>query len=156
VCSHPTAPLKRTARLSGPPAKLVWLINYMVHHNNLRPQHLPKWPVAIFIMALAMVAGTLQYHFQVRAGWLPFALYLGLLFTVIVCSFRPAWGRRAFWISVAILFGLHSLGGLLLRLLFPKWLDALGPFLTLIVVADLLLTMSVIWRVSVGKWQRSY
>jgi hypothetical protein len=82
------------------------------------------------------------------------AAYIVLLFAVIVFSFRSAWGRRIFWKSVGILLGLHALIGSLLVLLFPRWLDTLGSFLTVIVVSDLLLTMSVLWRVTVAKRQR--
>jgi hypothetical protein len=97
----------------------------------------------------------IQEHFQLVAGWFAVAAYIMLLFATIVFSFRPAWGRRIFWLGVGILLGLHALAGLLLVLLFPMWLHTLGSFLTVIVVSDLLLTMSVLWRVTVAQGRKS-
>jgi hypothetical protein len=128
----------------------------MSTHNNLGPRHLPTWSVTIFFIGLALAAGITRPYFKARADWFALAAYIGLLFAAIVCSFRPAWGRRVFWISVGILLGLHILAGLVLVLLFPRWLDAIGSFLTVVVVSDSLLTMSILWRMSAAKRQRSH
>lgn len=128
----------------------------MSTHNNLGPRHLPTWPIAALLVGLAVAAGIIQGHLQIRAGWSVVTAYIALLFAVIVFSFRPAWGRRMFWFTVGILFGLHALVGLLVVLLFPGWLHTLGSFLTVIVVSDLLLTMAVLWRVTVAKKHKSH
>jgi hypothetical protein len=104
---------------------------------------------------LALTVAIVQEHFQFRAGWFVVAAYISLLFAVIVFSFRSAWGRKIFWTTLGILFGLHALVGLLLVLLWPGWLTTLGSFLTVIVVSDLLLTMAIVWRVTAAKKQKS-
>lgn len=109
------------------------------------------WPIAILLIGLAVAAIIIEEHFQLRGGWLAVVVYIVSLFAVVVLSFRPAWGRRLFWVTLGILLGLHALAGLLLVLLLPRWLDALGSFLTVILLSDLLLTMTVLWRVTVAK-----
>ncbi len=98
----------------------------------------------------------LQEHLQIQGGWFEVTAYIALLFAVTVFSFRAVWGRRMFWSTVGILFSLHVLVGVLLVLLLPGWLYTLGSFLTVIVVSDLLLTMAVLWRVTVAKKQNSH
>jgi hypothetical protein len=127
----------------------------MSTHNNLRPRHLPTWLGVALLSGLWVTAIIIQEHFQLAPGWFAVAAYIILLFATIVFSFRPAWGRRVFWLSVGILLGLHVLTGLLLVVLFPMWLHTLGSFLTVIVVSDLLLTMSVLWRVIVAHGKKS-
>jgi len=127
----------------------------MSTHNNLRPRHLPTWLGVTLISALWVTAIIIQEHFQLVAGWFAITTYIILLLATIVFSFRPAWGKRIFWLGVGILAGLHALTGLLLVLLFPMWLDTLRPFLTVIVVSDLLLTMSVLWRVTAAQGRKS-
>src|ERR1035437_3001215 len=127
----------------------------MSTHNNLRPRHLSTWLGVTLISGLWIAVIIIQEHFQLVAGWFAVAAYIMLLFATIVFSFRPAWGRRIFWLGVGILLGLHALAGLLLVLLFPMWLHTLGSFLTVIVVSDLLLTMSVLWRVTVAQRRKS-
>lgn len=107
------------------------------------------------ISGLWVTAIIIQERFQLVAGWFAVATYVILLFVTIVFSFRPAWGRRVFWLSVGILLALHVLMGLLLALLFPMWLHTLDSFLTVIVVSDSLLTMSVLWRVTVAHGKKS-
>ncbi len=120
----------------------------MSNHNNLRPRNLPIWPTAIFLIGLVAAAIIIRERFQLRAGWFVFVMYIVVFFLVVVVSFRPAWGRSAFWLTAGILLVLHALAGLLLVLLFPAWLDILGSFLTVIVVSDLLLTLLVLWPVT--------
>jgi len=127
----------------------------MPGHNNLRPRHLPTWLGLTLISGLWVTAIIIREHFQIGAGSFAVAAYIILLFATVIFSFRPAWGRRGFWLGVGILLGLHVLTGLLLVLLFPMWLHTLGSFLTVIVVADLLLTMSVLWRVTVAHGKKS-
>jgi len=122
----------------------------MSTHNNLRPRHMPAWLGVGLISGLWVTAIIIQEHFQLVAGWFTVAAYIILLFATIVFSFRTAWASRVFWLSVAILFGLHALAGFVLVLLVPMWLPILSSFLTVIVVADLLLTASILWRVTVG------
>jgi hypothetical protein len=98
----------------------------MSTHNNLGPRHLPTWLGATLIFGLWIGAIVIQEHFRLVAGWFGVAAYILLLFATIIFSFRPAWGRRGFWLSVVILSGLHTLMGLLLVLLFPTWLPALA------------------------------
>jgi hypothetical protein len=127
----------------------------MSAHNNLRPRHLPTWLGVTLISGFAVAATIIQLYFQLAVGWFAVAAYIILLFATIIFSCRPAWGRKAFCLGVGILFGLHVLVGLLLVLLFPMWLHTLGSFLTVIVVADLLLTMSILWRVTVAHGSKS-
>jgi hypothetical protein len=127
----------------------------MSTHNNLRPRHLPTWLGVTLISGLWVAAIIIQEHFQLVAGWFAVTAYIILLFATIVFSFRPAWGRRVFWLSVGVLLGFHALAGLLLVLLFPLQLHSLGSFLTVIVISDLLLTMSVLWRVTVAQGRKS-
>ena len=127
----------------------------MSTHNNLGPRHLPTWPIAVLLIGLAVTVAIVQERFQFHAGWFVVTAYISLLFAVIVFSFRTAWGRRVFWSTLGILFGLHALVGLLLVLLWPGWLPTLGSFLTVIVISDLLLTMAIVWRVTVAKKQKS-
>jgi hypothetical protein len=105
---------------------------------------------------LAVTATIIQERFQLVAGWFAIAAYIVVLFTAIVFSFRPAWGRRVFWLGAGILLGAHALTGLLMALLFPTWLEALGSFLTVIVLADLLLTASALWRITVTPGRKSH
>ena len=109
---------------------------------------MPAWLGVALVVGLWITAIIIQGHFQIVAGWFAVAAYIILLFATVVVSFRPAWGRRVFWLSVGILLGLHAFAGLVLVLLVPMWLPILRSFLTLIVVADLLLTMSILWRVT--------
>src|SRR5579884_658792 len=125
----------------------------MSTHNNLGPRHLPIWAITVLLIGLAVTAAVIQEHLQIQAGWFEVTAYIALLFAVIVFSFRSAWGRRMFWSTVGILFGLHALVGMLLVLWLPGWLHTLGSFLTVIVVSDLSLTMAVLWRVTVAKKQ---
>ena len=111
---------------------------------------MPAWLGVGLISGLWVTAIIIQEHFQLVAGWFTVAAYIILLFATIVFSFRTAWGSRVFWLSVAILFGLHALAGFVLVLLVPMWLPILRSFLTVIVVADLLLTASILWRVTVA------
>ncbi len=104
---------------------------------------------------LWVTAIIIQEHFQLVAGWLAVAAYIILLFATTVFAFRPAWGRRVFWLGVGILLGLHALMGLLLIILFPTWLNPMRSFLTVIVISDLLLTMSVLWRITVAHGKNS-
>jgi hypothetical protein len=127
----------------------------MSTHNNLRPRHVPTWLGVTLISALWVTAIIIQEHFQPVAGWFAVAGYIILLFATIVFSFRPAWGRKVFWLGVGVLLGLHAVAGLLLVLLFPMWLHTLGSFLTVVVVSDLVLTMSVLWRVIVAHGKTS-
>jgi hypothetical protein len=127
----------------------------MSAHNNLGPRHLPTWLGVTLISGLWFTAFSIQEHFQPAAGWFGVAEYIVLLFATAIFSLRPAWGRRTFWLSVGILFGLHAVAGLLLVLLFPTWLPPLHSFLTVIVVSDGLLTMSVLWRVTVAHDKKS-
>ena len=108
------------------------------------------WLGVALISGLWVTAIIIQEHFHLVAGWFTVAAYITLLFATIVFSFRPAWGRRAFWLSVGVLLGLHGAAGLVLIFLVPTWLPMLRSFLTVIVVADLLLTMSILWRVTVA------
>ena len=126
----------------------------MSSHNNLGPRHLPKWPVAILLSGLVVTAIVAEEHFHLRPDWFAVVGYIVLLFAVIVLSFRPAWGRRIFWSTCGILFGLHVLVGVLLVLLLPRWLHSLSSFLSVIIVSDLLLTMSVLWRMTIAKKQK--
>jgi hypothetical protein len=73
------------------------------------------------------------------------------MFAIVVLSLRPAWGRRAFWVGVMILFGLHALAGSLLFILYPSWLDTVHPILAVIGVFDAALTARVLWRISKRK-----
>ncbi|HEV2114121.1 MAG TPA: hypothetical protein VGR50_08210 [Terriglobales bacterium] len=123
----------------------------MSAHNNLGPRHLPKWPTGVLVVGLTVAAGFIEEHFEVRAGWFAVTEYIAMLFGAIVLSFRPAWGRRKFWSTLGVLFGLHALVGLLLLLVVPGWLHALGSFLTVIFVSDSLLTMAILWRVTAAK-----
>jgi len=127
----------------------------MSTHNNLGPRHLPTWLGVTLLSGLWIGAIVIQEHFRLVAGWFAVAAYMVLMFATIIFSFRPAWGRRRFWFSVGILIGLHTLMGLLLVFLFPTCLLALAAFLSLIVISDLLLTMSVVWRVTTGHGQKS-
>ena len=127
----------------------------MATQNSLGPRHLPTWLMAILLIGLAIAASIIQ-HSQFRTDWFALSAYIVLLFAVIVFSFRPAWGRRAFWLTAAVLFGLHAVAGSLLFVLFPRWLETLGSLLTLIVVFDLLVTMSILWRVTTAKGQKSH
>jgi hypothetical protein len=111
---------------------------------------MPTWIGVTLIAGLWVGAITSQEYFQLVAGWFTVAAYIILQFATIVFSFRPAWGRRVFWMSVGILLGLHALAGFVLVLLVPMWLPILRSFLTVIVVADSLLTMSILWRVTVA------
>ena len=111
---------------------------------------MPAWLGIALISGLWVTAIITQEHFQPVADWFTVGAYIVLLFATIVFSFRPAWGRRVFWLSVGILLGVHALAGLVLVLLVPMWLPILRSFLTVIVVADLLLTMSILWRVTVA------
>lgn len=122
----------------------------MSTHNNLRPRHVPAWLGIVLVSGLWVTAIIIQEHFQLAVGWFTVAAYIVLLFATIAFSFRPAWGRKVFWLGVGILFGLHALAGLVLVLLVPMWLPILRSFLTVIVVADLLLTMSILWRLTVA------
>ena len=127
----------------------------MSTHNNHRPRRLPTWLGVVSISGLWVAAIIVQEHFQLVAGWFAVTTYVTLLFATIVFCFRPAWGRRVFWLCVGILLGFHILLCLLLALLFPMWLHTLYSFLTVIVVSDLLLTMSVLWRVTIAHRNKS-
>jgi hypothetical protein len=118
-------------------------------HNSLGPRHLSTWLVVPLISGLWIIAFLVQKHFQLTNRWFAVTAYLILLFGTVVSAFRPAWGKRAFWLGAGVLFALHLLAGLGL-VLFPVWLEALHSFLTLVVVADLLLTMSILWRFTVA------
>jgi hypothetical protein len=126
----------------------------MSTHNNLRPRHLPTWLGVALISGLWVTAIFIQEHFQLVGGWFAVAAYIILLFATIVFSFRSAWGRRVSLLRVGMLLGLHVLTGLLLVVLFPMWLHTLGSFLTVFIVSDLLLTMSVLWRVTVAHGKK--
>ena len=117
--------------------------------NNLRPRHTPTWLAVALLSGMWVAAVVVQEHFQLAIGWFAVAAYIILLFVTIVLAFRPAWGKTAFWQGTCALFGLHVLAGLVM-LLFPTWLQSLHSFLTVVVVADLLLTMSVLWRFTVA------
>jgi hypothetical protein len=107
------------------------------------------------VSGLWVIAIVIQEHFQLTAGWYVIAAYILLLFATIIFSFRPAWGKRVFWLSVGLLLVLHAVVGSLLAFLVPNWLHFLGSFLTAVVVADLLLTMTVLWRLTVRHGRKS-
>ena len=127
----------------------------MSTRNNLGPRHLPTWLGITLLSGLGIAASVIQEHFRLIGGWFAIAAYIVLLFATIIFSLRPEWGRRRFWLSVGILIGLHTLMGLLLILLFPTWLPTLRKFLSLIVVFDLLLSMSAVWRFTIAQKQKS-
>ena len=127
----------------------------MSTNNNLRPRHLPTWVTITLIFGFAVAGAAVEEHFQPVVGWLAVAEYILLQFGAIVFSLRPAWGRRAFWLAASILLGLHFLAGLLLVFLFPTWLSILRSFLTVIFVSDGLLTMSILWRITVAHGRKS-
>ena len=120
------------------------------YHNNLGPRHTPIWVGATILGGLAILAVIIPEQFQlqpIRAG---FSAYILLGFTVIVLAFRPAWRRTKFWLGVGVLFGVHALAGLVL-LVFPIWQQILHPFLTIVALVDLLLTISLLWRFTVKR-----
>lgn len=111
---------------------------------------MPAWLGIALVSGLWVTAIIIQEHFQLAVGRFTVAAYIVLLFATIAFSFRPAWRRKTFWLGVSVLFGLHALAGLVLVLLVPMWLPILRSFLAVIVVADLLLTMSILWRLTVA------
>jgi hypothetical protein len=131
------------------------LLGQMMTRNNLHPPEMPTWLGVMLLSALWATAIIIREHFQLEAGGFVVATYIVLLFATIVFAFRPAWGRRVFWLGVGILLGLHALAGLALVLLVPSSLHILRSFLTVIVVVDLLLTMSVLWRITVAHGKTS-
>src|ERR1035437_10999430 len=98
----------------------------MSTHNNLRPRHLSTWLGVTLISGLLIAVIIIQEHFQLVAGWFAVAAYIMLLFATIVFSFRPAWGRRIFWLGVGILLGLHALAGFVVVFFVPMWMHILA------------------------------
>ena len=119
-------------------------------HNNLRPRHVPTWLGTTLAIGLGTAAAIVQLKVRFVAGWFSVCQYIALLFATIILSFRPAWGRRIFWWGLGILLGLHTLAGLLLVFSFSAWLHVLGSFRSVIFLADLLMTMAVLWRITIA------
>lgn len=123
--------------------------------NSLGPRHLPFWLMALVMSLLALLSVIFSGHFQANPQWVGVLIYIVSGFIVVVLSFRPAWGQPAFWLATSVLVCLHVVIGTVIAIFLPRFTDTTHSFLTIIVLADLLLTMSIIWRVTIrGRHKR--
>jgi len=65
-----------------------------------------EWAIMLGLTACAIAASEV---IGLKQLWKDGVVYTVVLFAVIVTSLRPAWGRKSFWTSVALIFAGHTI-----------------------------------------------
>lgn len=109
---------------------------------------LGEWAIIIGLTAIAVAVTELV---GVGQKWGTAIVYTIVVFSVVIATLRPAWGRRAFWQNLVPLFLLHVLVLLVIEQSLP--LRSEGPRglpLTAAGMAESVLIGGVLWKRSMG------
>jgi hypothetical protein len=109
------------------------------------------WEWAV-ILGLMIVAAEVPQFVGLDQRWEEPIVYTVVLFTVLTLALRPAWDRRVFWASLAVIFVLHSIALVVVEYSFPSAMQGFHGFPQIIVaMAEGLLIAIVLWRSSMGR-----
>jgi len=97
---------------------------------------------AVFVASMLVVKLT-----NLSKRWEDAVIYTVVLFTVLVVTLRPAWGRPAFWKSLLPIFALHIIGvAVVVQALPPEWKGIPGLLFLAAGAAEGLLILAIVWR----------
>jgi len=101
--------------------------------------------IAVFGLAALAVATT--EFLGITQKWENGIVYTVIVFTAVIIPLRPAWGRRAFWQNLVVIFLLHVLALVVIEQSLPP--GSRGPHglpLTAVGMAEAVLIGSVLWK----------
>jgi hypothetical protein len=83
-------------------------------------------------------------------------VYTVLVFATVVITFRPAWGRKAFWLNLAFIFALHVIAVVVILQVSPGPRSLPWLLLTGIGMAESVAIGGILWNRTVNsKSERS-
>lgn len=119
-----------------------------------RTLSIAEWVVAFGIVALAVAA---TEFIGVSQKWEHAVVYTALVFTAVIIALRPAWGRRAFWQNLVLVFLLHVLAIAVIGQSLPP--GSPGPHglpLTGAGMAESVLVAGLLWKKSLRSDSHPY
>jgi hypothetical protein len=101
----------------------------------------------VVIFGLGATAVAITQFVAINQNWQDAIVYTVVLFTVVILALRPAWGRKAFWRNLTLIFVLHILAILVIEQSLPAGKRGLhGLPLTLIGMMEALLIAGALWK----------
>ena len=103
-----------------------------------------EWVIFWGLTACGVAAAEMMGINQV---WSDGVLYTVILFAAVVSSLRPAWGRKSFWTSLALIFAGHTIIMLaVLQSLPPRRFGIPKLLLIPIVTVEGILISGMLWK----------
>ena len=106
----------------------------------------------VVIFAVAVLAVAFTEFIGVAEKWENAVVYTVVVFSVVITALRPAWGRRAFWQSLALVFLFHVLAVVVIgQSLPPSSKGPRGLPLTAAAMVEGVVIASVLWKRSISN-----
>ena len=103
-----------------------------------------EWIILFAVMAAAVMA---TERLGLSRQWKDAVIYTVVVFTVVLVALRPAWGRSAFWQTLASVFAVHVVAVFIIIQAFPAAARGFpGLFLIIAGMAESVALGGVLWK----------